>query len=74
MISSTIFPPDVLGGSAASETRWIVTPKKCIVKGLTVNVVGPTKTLYILNAKVVLIAVWGGARPDKHSYPSNNKC
>ena len=28
----------------------MATSKKCIIKGLTVKVVGPTKTLYILNA------------------------
>ena len=33
-------------------------PKQCIIKGPTVKVECPTKTLYILNAEVVLITVY----------------
>ena len=39
-------------------------PKKCNIKGLTMKVAGPTKTLYILNAEVVLMTVWGGVSLD----------
>ena len=34
------------------------------MKGRMVKVAGPTKTLYILNAEVVLITVWGAIGVD----------
>ena len=38
--------------------------KKCVIKGDNWNVKGPTKNLYIFNAEVVLITVWGGIFPN----------
>ena len=35
--------------------------EKCDIKGDNLCVTGPTKNLYILNAEVVLIPVWGVA-------------
>ncbi len=41
--------------------------KKC-VKGDNWSVKGPTKNMYILNAEVVLITVWGGVFPNQWEY------
>ncbi len=35
--------------------------EKCAIKGDDLCVTGPTKNLYILNAEVALIPVWGGS-------------
>ncbi len=44
------------------------TLKKCGIKGDNWSVKGPTKNLYILNAGVVLVTVWGGVFPNEWEY------
>ena len=38
--------------------------KKCVIKGDNLSVTGTTKKLYILNAGVVLMTVWGAVCLD----------